>query len=397
VKPLRRPSLVWRLFLSYLFVIILGSITLFFASEMAAPILLEHHMRDMQELDNPPTTALLADMDEELKELYRRALNQSLLWGMVASALVAIGVSWWVSRQIIAPVRKLEQASRRVAEGRYQERLDTKAPGEIGELADSFNEMAKTLESIELKRAELIGNVAHEFRTPLSGLRGYIEGYKDKVFEPDDVTLEACLKQLARLEHLIDDLSLLSRVEAGVENLSPQPVTAYKLLEQIKESFAPSFAQKGVDLQLVKSLRDDVQTFADPHRTLQILSNLVSNALRYTPLGGRVALWLSVVGDKLEFHVKDTGQGISEEDLPHVFTRFFRADKARSESGSGIGLTIARYFVEAQGGQIKVESKAGEGAHFYFTLPLVASAITQTEGTLLLEPARAPDPYAQKL
>jgi signal transduction histidine kinase len=192
-------------------------------------------------------------------------------------------------------------------------------------------------------------------------------------------------------------LSLLSRVEAGVENLSPQPVTAYKLLEQIKESFAPSFAQKGVDLQLVKSLRDDVQTFADPHRTLQILSNLVSNALRYTPLGGRVALWLSVVGDKLEFHVKDTGQGISEEDLPHVFTRFFRADKARSESGSGIGLTIARYFVEAQGGQIKVESKAGEGAHFYFTLPLVASAITQTEGTLLLEPARAPDPYAQKL
>jgi signal transduction histidine kinase len=389
VKTLRRPSLVWRLFLSYLFVIILGSITLFFASEMAAPILLEHHMRDMQELDNPPTTALLADMDEELQELYRRALNQSLLWGMVASALVAIGVSWWVSRQIIAPVRKLEQASRRVAEGRYQERLDTKAPGEIGELADSFNEMAGALETIELKRAELIGNVAHEFRTPLSGLRGYIEGYKDKVFEPDDVTLEACLKQLARLEHLIDDLSLLSRVEAGVENLSPQPVNAYKLLEQIKESFTPSFAQKGVDLQLVKSLRDDVQTFADPHRTLQILSNLVSNALRYTPLGGRVALWLGVDGDKLEFHVKDTGPGISEEDLPHVFTRFFRADKARSESGSGIGLTIARYFVEAQGGQIKVESKAGEGAHFYFTLPLVASAITQTEGTLLLEPSRS--------
>jgi signal transduction histidine kinase len=136
-------------------------------------------------------------------------------------------------------------------------------------------------------------------------------------------------------------------------------------------------------------LRDDVQAFADPHRTLQILSNLVSNALRYTLLGGRVALWLGVDGDKLEFHVKDTGPGISEEDLPHVFTRFFRADKARSESGSGIGLTIARYFVEAQGGQIKVESKAGEGAHFYFTLPLVASAITQTEGTLLLEPSRS--------
>jgi signal transduction histidine kinase len=386
VKTLRRPSLVWRLFLSYFLVIALGSLTLFFASEMAAPILLEHHMRDMQEMDNPPTSGLLNAMDEELQELYRRAMNQSLLWGLVASALVAVGVSWWVSRQIIAPVKKLEQASRRVAEGRYQERLDTRAPGEIGELADSFNEMAKTLESIELKRAELIGNVAHEFRTPLSGLRGYIEGYKDKVFEPDDATLDACIKQLSRLEHLIDDLSLLSRVEAGVENLSPQPVNAYKLLEQIKESFTPSFAQKGVDLQLVKSIRDDTQTFADPHRTLQILSNLVSNGLRYTPLGGRVALWLSVAGDKLEFHVKDTGPGISEEDLPHIFTRFFRADKSRSERGSGIGLTIARYFVEAQGGTIHVESKVGEGAHFYFTLPLVPHTIAQSETPLVLEP-----------
>lgn len=386
MKTLRRPSLVWRLFLSYLLVIGLGSLTLFFASEMAAPILLEHHMRDMQEMDSPPATGLLNAMDEELKELYRRALNQALLWGIVASALVAVGVSWWVSRQIVAPVKKLEQASRRVAEGRYQERLDTKAPGEIGELADSFNEMAKALETVELKRAELIGNVAHEFRTPLSGLRGYIEGYKDKVFEPDEATLDACIKQLARLEHLIDDLSLLSRVEAGVENLSPQPVNAYKLLEQVKEGFTPSFAQKGVDLQLIKSLRDDVQAFADPHRTLQILSNLVSNALRYTPLGGRVALWLSMAEDKLEFHVQDTGPGISEEDLPHVFTRFFRADKARSESGSGIGLTIARYFVEVQGGTIHVESKVGEGAHFYFTLPPVPHTITQTETPLLLEP-----------
>jgi signal transduction histidine kinase len=397
VKVLQRPSLLWRLFLSYLFVIALGSVTLFLASEMAAPILLEHHMRDMQEMANPPSADLINDMDEELKELYRRALNQALLWGIVISALVAIGVSWWVTRQIIAPVKKMEQASKRIAEGRYEERLDAKAPGEIGELAHSFNNMAEALESVELKRAELIGNVAHEFRTPLSGLRGYIEGYKDKVFHPDDATLDACLKQLARLEHLIDDLSLLSRVQAGVEHLSPQPVAAYKLLEQTKASFTPAFANKGVDLQLIKNLRDDMQVFADPHRTLQVLSNLVSNALRYTPLGGRVALWLEVGKDKLAFHVKDTGPGIAEADLPHIFTRFYRADKARSESGSGIGLTIARYFVEAQGGTIKVESKAGEGAHFSFTLPLVPSTITQTESHVMVEPTLRTDPYGQKL
>ena len=397
MKVLQRPSLLWRLFLSYLFVIALGSVTLFLASEMAAPIFLEHHMRDMQEMANPPSADLINDMDEELKELYRRALNQALLWGIVISALVAIGVSWWVSRQIIAPVKKMEQASRRIAEGRYEERLDAKAPGEIGELAHSFNNMAQALESVELKRAELIGNVAHEFRTPLSGLRGYIEGYKDKVFHPDDATLDACLKQLSRLEHLIDDLSLLSRVQAGVESLSPQPVSAYKLLAGVKASFTPVFANRGVDLQLIKNLRDDVQVFADPHRTLQILSNLVSNALRHTPLGGRVALWLDVDNDKLVFHVKDTGAGIAEADLPHVFTRFYRADKARSESGSGIGLTIARYFVEAQGGTIQVESEAGEGAHFSFTLPLVPHVLAQTEKHLSLEPAPQPDPYIQKL
>ncbi len=364
-------SLLGRLFLSYLFIILLGGIILYVASELAAPILLDHHMQDMEELHSPPSENILRLMDEELKELYRKALTQSIIWGIVISTAIAILISWWMSRQIVSPVKKMELASKRIAEGRYQERLDARAPGEIGELATSFNEMANTLETIELKRAELIGNVAHEFRTPLSGLRGYLEGFQDNVFTPDEPNLSACLKQVARLKHLIDDLSLLSRVEAGIERIVAQPVFAHKLLEQVKSSFAPSFAQKGVDLQIVQSFREDVQIFADAYRTLQILSNLVFNALRYTPLGGRVALWLNIEDDKVIFHVQDTGQGIPEADLPHVFTRFYRADKSRGGEGSGIGLTIARYFVEAQGGTIHVESRPKEGAHFYFSLPLI--------------------------
>jgi signal transduction histidine kinase len=366
-----KKSLLWRLFLSYLLVVGLGSATLYVASEIAAPILLDHHMQDMEELHNAPNETTLKMMDEELKELYRKALNQSILWGILISTGVAVAISLWMSRQIVSPVKKMELASRRISEGRYQERLNTKAPGEIGELATSFNAMANALGSIELQRAELIGNMAHEFRTPLSGLRGYLEGFQDNVFTPDKSNITACLKQLLRLEHLIDDLSLLSRVEAGVEAIKCEPVFAYKLLEQLKDGFAPSFSNKGVDLQLIKSLREDTQVFADSHRTLQVLSNLVSNALRHTPVGGRVALWLNVEGDKLTFHVQDTGAGIAEADLPHIFTRFYRADKARSESGSGIGLTIARHFVEAQGGTINVSSKTSEGTHFYFTLPLI--------------------------
>jgi signal transduction histidine kinase len=392
-----KKGLLRRLFLSYLLVIALAGLTFYVTSELSLPIFLDHHLNDMEELQQVPDDWTINAMTEELSAGYRAAHNEAVLWGLGVSVLLASVVSFFMTRQIVAPVKKMEQASKRSAEGRYQERLDAKAPGEIGDLAHSFNNMAEALETIELKRAELIGNVAHEFRTPLSGLRGYIEGYKDKVFDPDDATLDACLKQLSRLEHLIDDLSLLSRVEAGVEKISPQPVVAYRLLEGIKDSFTPSFATKGVDLQLIKNLRDDVQVFADSHRTLQILSNLVANALRHTPLGGHVALWLAVDGDKLVFHVKDTGPGITEENLPHVFTRFYRADKARSESGSGIGLTIARYFVEAQGGNIKVECKMGEGAHFYFTLPLVPQTLTQTESHLSLEPASQPDPYGQKL
>jgi signal transduction histidine kinase len=365
-------SLLGRLFLSYLLIIALGGIILYFASELAAPILLDHHMQDMQELHNPPSESTLRLMDIELNKLYRKALNQSILWGILISTVIAIGISWWISRQIVSPVKKLQLASRRIAEGRYQERLDAKAPGEIGELATSFNAMASALETTELQRAELIGNVAHEVRTPLSGLRGYLEGFQDKVFTPDETSLSACLKQVARLEHLIDDLSLLSRVEAGVERIEPRPLFAHQLLEQVKDSFAHTFANKGVDLQLIQSSRQDVQVFADPHRTLQILSNLVFNALRYTPLGGRVALWLNVEDDQVVFHVQDTGQGIAEADLPHIFTRFYRADKSRgSEGGSGIGLTIAHYFVEAQGGSIGVESKPNQGTHFYFSLPLI--------------------------
>ena len=366
-----KKSLLRLLFWSYMLIILIGGITFFVASELAAPILLDHHMQDMEELHSPPSDSTLRLMDEELKELYRKALSQAIIWGILISTIIATLISWWMSRQITLPLKKMELVSKRIAQGRYQERLDARAPGEIGELATSFNEMANTLETIELKRAELIGNVAHEFRTPLSGLRGYLEGFQDKVFTPDESNLSACLKQVARLEHLIDDLSLLSRVEAGIERIVAQPVFAHKLLEQVKAGFAPSFAQKGVDLQIVQSTREDVQVFADAHRTLQVLSNLVFNALRYTPLGGRVALWLSIEDDKVIFHVKDTGQGIPEADLPHVFTRFYRADKARGSEGSGIGLTIARYFVEAQGGTIQVESKPNEGAHFYFTLPLI--------------------------
>jgi signal transduction histidine kinase len=189
-----KKGLLKRLFLSYLLVIALAGLTFYVTSELSLPIFLDHHLNDMEELQQVPDDWTINAMTEELTAGYRAAHNEAVLWGLGVSVLLASVVSFFMTRQIVAPVKKMEQASKRIAEGRYQERLDAKAPGEIGDLAHSFNNMAEALETIELKRAELIGNVAHEFRTPLSGLRGYIEGYKDKEFDPDDATLDACLK-----------------------------------------------------------------------------------------------------------------------------------------------------------------------------------------------------------
>jgi histidine kinase len=326
----------------------------------------------MEELGDTHTDSMSQVMSSDLNRAYRRALNQSLFWGVIASALVASGIAAFLTMQIVRPIRKMQQASSRIATGRYSERLDTKAPGEIGELAESFNAMAAALESVESRRVELLGNVAHEFRTPLSSLRGYLEGVEDGLFQADQPTTEACLKQVGKLERLLDDLSLLSRVEAGVEEIKVESVNVLKLLEQVLDSFTPSFAAKGVRLELIKSINDSLPVRADPQRTTQILTNLISNALRYTPSGGNVTLWVSVEKTKVVFHVQDTGTGISLLDLPHIFSRFYRTDKARAgeSGGSGIGLTIAKYFVEAQGGTIGVESELRKGSHFFFTLPL---------------------------
>ena len=373
MKFSRNLSLYWRLLASYLLLIVVCCTIFFLSAEMFGPMLLDHHVRDMQAAMNQVTPQTFgAVMASDLGDAYRRALNQSMLWGLLISAGVAGGVGLFVTSRIVAPLKGMQRASQRIAAGRYQDRLDAQAPGEVGDLAGSFNAMAETLAQTERRRVELLASVAHEFKTPLSSLHGYLDGLEDGVFSADAETLTACQRQVGRLERLVADLSLLSRVETGQEQFIKKSVPVRELLGRALQTFRPQFEGRKVTFR-VESVPASWCVLADIDRTDQVLSNLVGNALRHTPPGGTVKLTAREHGRaEIVFEVRDTGAGVAAEDLPHLFTRFYRGDKARQYgqgSGSGIGLTIAKHYAEAQGGQLEVRAETGWGGVFAFSLP----------------------------
>ncbi len=365
-----RSSLYWRLLPSYLLVIVVAAGTTFLAGEALAPFFLERHVDAMMETLHAHGDQTLDAMADDLETGFRRALTQSLLWALMASGIAASVVGLYVTRRVVRPLRALTRASRRIAGGRYSQRLGTHAPGEIGELAAAFDTMAATLERSEERRVQLMADVAHEFRTPLSNLRGYLEGLEDGVFRPEELALPAG-RQLQRLERLADDLSLLSRVETGQLELRATEVDAARLLAAVADAFRPRFEAKGVELRV--DAEPNAPIWADAERTEQVLTNLVANALRFTPAPGRVTLTSGTAEQgRVRFEVSDTGEGIPEEQLGLVFNRFYRGDQSRARQeggGSGIGLTLARQLVERQGGDIGVSSAVGHGSTFWFTLP----------------------------
>jgi histidine kinase len=219
---------------------------------------------------------------------------------------------------------------------------------------------------------QLIGDVAHELRTPLATIRGTMEGLLDGVIEPDADRLGQIHQEAVRLQRLVNDLQELSRVEAGVYELKPNRVPVRRLLEAVQARLGMQFDDKGVELTLeIPSGLPAV--WVDEDRIGQVLLNLAGNALQYTPTGGRVQIRAHKIGSQVEVQIQDSGIGIPAQHLEHLFTRFYRIDKSRSRAGggSGIGLTISKHLIEAHGGRIRVESPGpGQGSLFAFTLPV---------------------------
>jgi signal transduction histidine kinase len=300
-------------------------------------------------------------------------LGQTLIIAGVGGVLLAIFLSGFFTRQIVRPLDRVTVAARRVAGGDLSQRVDIQGSSELAELGRSFNTMAATLDRDRESRQTMIADIAHELRTPLSILQGNIEAMLDGVLTTDTANLNSLHQETTHLTRLVEDLRTLSLVEAGQLRFQSGATDMKELSSQVIEGFRAPFAQKNVAI-LLEAPGNLLQAWVDSDRTAQVLRNLLSNALYFTPEGGKVTVKLTSGLNGITVSVSDTGAGISTEHLPHIFDRFYRVDRsrARSTGGSGLGLAIVKQLVEAQNGQVWADSEPSKGSTFSFRLPPVS-------------------------
>ncbi|WP_240809765.1 cell wall metabolism sensor histidine kinase WalK [Actinomadura sp. WMMA1423] len=290
--------------------------------------------------------------------------------GVTAVILVlAVGVSVLVATRLARPVRAVTAAARRMRAGDGSARVMVRAKGEVGELGTAFNEMSEHLDRMERQRKAMVSDVSHELRTPLSNIRGWLEAAQDGVADLGPALTASLVEEATLLQHIVDDLQQLALADVGKLRLHPEPVDVADLVEQIATVYRA--AAEAAELTLTAEVNGRPHLDADPVRLRQAVGNLLANAVRYTPAGGRVSLRARADGDDVLIEVADTGPGIAPEHLPHVFDRFWRAEKSRSRQtgGSGLGLAIVRQLAEAHGGSAAVRSEPGRGATFVLRLP----------------------------
>ncbi|MBN1176705.1 MAG: HAMP domain-containing protein [Dehalococcoidales bacterium] len=298
-------------------------------------------------------------------------IGRFFIWAGMIAVAIALLLTFFLSRRILAPVKALGNAAREYGKGNFTRRVDPKGRGEVAELARSFNSMAENLEHTERLRRNMVADIAHELRTPLSNLRGYLEAISDGVIKSDKKTIRSLNEEASTLSRLINDLQELSLADAGELKLVKQPEDISRLIEETVTVLKSKVSAKGLKIStdLTKGLP---KVNIDSHRIRQVLLNLLDNAVAHTGRKGKITVTARHEGDNLYVSVADTGEGIPAEDMPMIFERFYRVDKsrARATGGSGLGLTITRRLVEAHGGSINVESQTGEGSTFTFTLPI---------------------------
>ncbi len=366
-----------KLFLSYLAIVAIGVVVLVITSQSILPTSFSHHMQglgmnQMMGMGGQGRGFGGSGAIVQLYSDYRSSFNEALTYAALAAVVVALALSLFFSSRMVASLRAMMAASQHIAEGEYDERVEVRGDDEVAQLAARFNLMADKLQQVESMRRQLIGDVSHELRTPLTAIKGSMEGLIDGVLPADEETYMQIHAEADRLNRLVDDLQELSRVEAGAYHLDIRPLDISTAAQTVAKRLGGQFESRGVSLHV--SLAPNLpRVLADEDRLVQVLTNLIGNAMQYTPEGGKVTVTATAAEHEVAIAVSDTGIGIPPEHLGHIFDRFYRVDKSRSRragGGSGIGLTIARALVEAQGGRIWVESAgAGQGSTFTFTLP----------------------------
>lgn len=365
MKPRRR---LWRrLLLSHVLVVTIGSATLLLSVGLAAPGAFDSAMgHAMSGMD-----AMSGMMLRLVRTAFQDAVRGALVIATGAAGLAAILASIALSTRLSRPIDRLAQASHRIATGRYAERVPVSSDDEIGQLAESFNTMAASLELTERRRLQLVGDVAHELRTPLATLDGYLEGLEDGLIQPVAPTWKLLRGETARLTRIVDDLQDLWRAEAKQLVLKMEPVDVPMLASAAIQRYMAPAAERRITFRLEADPTTPTVS-ADLDRVVQVLDNLLNNAVRYTADETVVTVRVRGSADTVTLSVVDQGPGLTDEQLERVFERFYRADPARSRAlgGSGIGLAIAKALIELMGGRIWAESDGtGRGATFSVALP----------------------------
>jgi signal transduction histidine kinase len=306
----------------------------------------------------------------QLEKIFLSSVNRSITVAAVLSILAAVILTAIYSRRTLKPIQELTSAAEKISRGELDQEVRVKSRDEVGKLASAFNSMAEDLKEQERLRKNMVSDVAHELRSPLTKTHGYLEAIKEGRMEAKPRVIDSLYKNSELLKKLVDDLHDLARAEAGKLDLEKQPILLRDIVKRAIESVRVKLEEKGIDLKVDSG--EDALLDVDPDRVHQVFQNLIDNAVIHVEEGGHIRITTELEDGYVRVSVSDDGEGIPEKDLPHIFNRFYRVDSSRSRSsgGTGLGLTIAKELVEAHGGEIEVSSERGQGATFSFTLPL---------------------------
>ena len=317
------------------------------------------------------TRAPFEGQPRELEFIER--INRLLLYGALIGAVIALLLGVLLSRTLTRPIRELTRATHAVSEGNLSQQVPIRSDDELGELARAFNKMSAELSRSVNARKQMTADIAHELRTPLSLILGHAEAVHDGVLPPTRENFEIIREEAARLEHLVNDLRTLSLADAGELSISLQTVEPQRLLQDLASTYHYQAQRKNItlDLDISRSLPN---IEVDPGRMTQVLTNILDNALRHTPEGGRIILSARESLTYVELAIQDSGPGLKKEDLERIFDRFYRTDVSRQREGafpggSGLGLAIAKSIVQAHGGQVSAEGEEGKGLKILIALP----------------------------
>ncbi len=308
-----------------------------------------------------------------MEDEFIHRINDSIFLSAIGTIILALILGAILSRTITRPIRELTKATHEIAGGKFGQQVPVRSHDEIGELAESFNKMNDDLARSFNLRKQMTADIAHELRTPLSLIIGHAEAVHDGVLPPSHENFEIIREEANRLEQLVNDLRILSLADAGELSVDFQPVDVNRLLGDIKTHYMTPFNQKRITLNL-EPAPVILKANLDPIRFSQVLTNILDNALRYTPEEGRVVMAAKQIENEIEISIEDNGEGVTPEEAAHLFDRFYRADPSRTRDrdagGSGLGLAIAKSIIEMHKGRIWVESEKGKGMKIIIRLPI---------------------------